>query len=112
MSDVAKIFASEEVISKGLLADYMFQSTPYRKEAMEEIKRQSFNWKATANESYIRDAGWYFKTLAVQEVGNKITHHPSYYANNALSVVSKLDFVQKPIGSISRGILKVAPMTK
>jgi len=26
-------------------------------------------WQSIANESYIREAGWYFKTLAVQEIG-------------------------------------------
>jgi len=30
MSEVAKIFAAEEVIKKGFLADYMFQETAYR----------------------------------------------------------------------------------
>jgi hypothetical protein len=30
LSEVAKIFASEEVIRKGFLADYMFQETSYR----------------------------------------------------------------------------------
>jgi len=47
----------------------MFQTTPYRKKALEESQNQSVNWQSIANESYIREAGWYFKTLAVQEVG-------------------------------------------
>jgi len=72
IEEVASIFASEEVITKGLLADYMFQATPYRKKALEDSKNQSLNWQESANESYIREAGWYFKTLAVQEVGKMI----------------------------------------
>jgi len=27
------------------------------------------NWMRFANETYISEAGWYFKTLAVQEIG-------------------------------------------
>ena len=66
---MASIFASREVISKGLLADFMFQSTPYRTDAYHEVQNENFNWKLSANETYVREAGWYFKTLAVQEVG-------------------------------------------
>ena len=69
IAEVASIFASEEVITKGLLADYMFQITPYRERALKESRNQSVDWQSMANESYIREAGWYFKTLAVQEVG-------------------------------------------
>lgn len=69
MEAVARIFATEEVISKGLLADFMMQSTPYRTDALQEMKNGTFNWENSANESYVREAGWYFKTLAVQEVG-------------------------------------------
>lgn len=88
MSDVAQIFASEEVISKGLLADFMFQSTPYRKAALEEAKHHSFNWKATANESYVKHAGWYFKTLAVQEVGNNSLCY--YFASRGLQNIMQI----------------------
>ena len=66
---MANIFASEEVISKGLLADFMFQSTPYRMAALNEAENENFHWEASVNETYVREAGWYFKTLAVQEVG-------------------------------------------
>ena len=69
MNDVSNIFASEEVLTKGLLADSMFQSSAYRKTAMEELANNAPNWKDFVNDSYIREAGWYFKTLAVQEVG-------------------------------------------
>jgi hypothetical protein len=69
MEDVGNIFSSKEVISKGLLADYMFQATSFRKEALDEVKRSQFDWEASTNESYVREAGWYFKTLAVQEIG-------------------------------------------
>ena len=66
---MGSIFASEDVVSKGLLADFMFQSTPYRKEA---LKEKFLNWENTSSEAYVREAGWYFKTLAVQEVGKMI----------------------------------------
>ena len=69
IEEVASIFASEEVITKGLLADFMMQQTPYRQAAMLESQNSSFDWTTLANESYVREAGWYFKTLAVQEVG-------------------------------------------
>ena len=51
----------------------MLQATPYRQKALADNKNQSLNWQENANESYIREAGWYFKTLAVQEVGKMIT---------------------------------------
>ena len=66
---VGSIFASEDVVSKGLLADFMFQSTPYRKEAQKE---KFLNWENTSSEAYVREAGWYFKTLAVQEIGKEL----------------------------------------
>ena len=50
----------------------MLQATPYRQKALADGKNQSLNWQEIANESYIREAGWYFKTLAVQEVGKMI----------------------------------------
>jgi len=28
-------------------------------------------WLNFVNETYIKEAGWYFKTLAVQEIGEK-----------------------------------------
>ena len=70
MEAVGSIFAAEEVVSKGLLADFMFQSTPYRKKALQEMEAENFSdWKNQASETYVREAGWYFKTLAVQEIG-------------------------------------------
>ena len=66
---MGSIFASEDVVSKGLLADFMFQSTPYRKEAQKE---KFLNWENTSSEAYVREAGWYFKTLAVQEIGKEL----------------------------------------
>jgi hypothetical protein len=35
---------------------------------MEETA-SSTNWQGFVNETYIKEAGWYFKTLAVQEIG-------------------------------------------
>ena len=49
----------------------MFQNSAFRQDAlnMESIKDKTEDWKKTRNEKYIREAGWHFKTLAVQEVG-------------------------------------------
>ena len=50
----------------------MMQETPFRQDAL-EIDLNSFEYSEllenTINETYVREAGWYFKTLAVQEVG-------------------------------------------
>jgi len=73
---VGSIFASEDVVSKGLLADFMFQSTPYRKEALKE--KFGNLWENTSNEAYVREAGWYFKTLAVQEIGENVVLRAKY----------------------------------
>ena len=76
---MGSIFAAEEVVSKGLLADFMFQKTPYRKAALQELDAGNFSdWKHYASEAYVREAGWYFKTLAVQEIGTYLlTYVPS-----------------------------------
>ena len=76
---MGSIFAAEEVVSKGLLADFMFEKTPYRKAALQELDAGNFsNWKHYASDAYIREAGWYFKTLAVQEIGTYLlTYVPS-----------------------------------
>ena len=60
----------------------MFQNSAFRQDAlnMESIKDKTEDWKKTRNEKYIREAGWHFKTLAVQEVGaylqNTVYHIP------------------------------------
>ena len=78
IEEVATIFAAEEIIRKGELAEYMFQNSAFRQDAlnMESIKDKTEDWKKTRNEKYIREAGWHFKTLAVQEVGaySKVFH--------------------------------------
>ena len=76
---VAEIFANQEVVTKGFLADYMFQQSPFRADALKGYMKQlltpsSDNSTETLldvqrNESYVRESGWYFKTLAVQEIG-------------------------------------------
>lgn len=54
------------------LYDFL-QETAYRSEALklmgEAMSSGAQKWQSIANESYIREAGWYFKTLAVQEIG-------------------------------------------
>ena len=32
-------------------------------------KSNDTKWRTTASEPYVSEAGWYFKTLAVQEIG-------------------------------------------
>ena len=48
----------------------------YRKEALSKMEEtmasSNDHWKRYANESYIKEAGWYFKTLAVQEIGENM----------------------------------------
>ena len=51
----------------------MLQNTAYRNEALDEDNY--FDWQQSANYSYVREAGWYFKTLAVQEVGKQNCLH-------------------------------------
>jgi hypothetical protein len=45
----------------------------FRKEALskmnETLAASNDRWLSFANETYIKEAGWYFKTLAVQEIG-------------------------------------------
>ena len=66
---VRHIFSDEEVVRKGILTDIMFQNTPFRSEAMNASELTKARWKEVANLTYVSDAGWYFKTLAVQEIG-------------------------------------------
>ena len=73
-----KIFANEEVVTKGNLADFMFQESPYRRDSLKNhlsYLNQTMNGTSMLElqmkERYVREAGWYFKTLAVQEIGTK-----------------------------------------
>ena len=43
-------------------------------EAVTSGKQQ---WMKFANETYIKEAGWYFKTLAVQEIGKEVLKYLS-----------------------------------
>ena len=73
MEAVGSIFGAEEVVTKGMLADFMFQSTSYRQDALEYLEAGNFeNWTQSAGDPYVREAGWYFKTLAVQEIGKNL----------------------------------------
>ena len=71
LAAVRRIFSSEEVVRKGILADMMFTQIPYRQQALHFVKNLTDDWNVMAGEAYISDAGWYFKTLAVQEIGEK-----------------------------------------
>ena len=39
------------------------------REAVRVAKGNDTQWRKTASEAYVSEAGWYFKTLAVQEIG-------------------------------------------
>ncbi|TRY76559.1 hypothetical protein TCAL_05309 [Tigriopus californicus] len=73
---VKAIFSSKDVLKKGILGDLMCESTPYRQKAFNE--RDLIQWESFANETYISEAGWYFKTLAVQEMGENFVLSASY----------------------------------
>lgn len=68
---VARLFAASEVIREGLLADAMLKSTSLRSEAEKIIRGMDMDAEVDtlAAEEYVAEAAWYFKTLAVQEVG-------------------------------------------
>ena len=54
---------------------FFFLSFFSREDALKKMNDSSLNgtskWKNFVNETYIKEAGWYFKTLAVQEIGEK-----------------------------------------
>ena len=42
-------------------------------------KGNDSDWRSTAGEPYVSEAGWYFKTLAVQEIGECLrTYHHDF----------------------------------
>lgn len=52
------------------ILSFSFPSFPFysRQEALSATNLTD-GWEDFANETYISEAGWYFKTLAVQEIG-------------------------------------------
>ncbi len=56
----------EYVVTRGLISDSM-RNTAYKEEALAEASKE--DWRLMAGEPFVSEAGWYFKTLAVQEVG-------------------------------------------
>ena len=66
---VRSVFSASEVVRNGVLADVMCEDTPYRDEA--NGRNLTGMWEEYGTEEYVADAGWYFKTLAVQEIGKK-----------------------------------------
>lgn len=80
---VKAIFSSKDVLKKGILGDLMCESTPYRQKAFNE--RDLLKWESFANETYISEAGWYFKTLAVQEMGKEIDSQMRYRDQRGLN---------------------------
>ena len=64
-------------MTKGFLADYMFQESPFRVDALRDYKNQLQTLMPDGQtlldvqrkEHYVKEGGWYFKTLAVQEIG-------------------------------------------
>ena len=67
------------MVTKGFLADYMFQQSPFRADALKGYMNQVLTpvnlttgqtlLDVQRQETYVRESGWYFKTLAVQEIG-------------------------------------------
>ena len=48
-------------------------------EAQRVAKGNDSDWRSTAREPYVSEAGWYFKTLAVQEIGECLrTYHHDF----------------------------------
>ena len=66
---VRDIFSSEEVVKKGLLSDAMCEDTAFKEEAWAHEHQVVERWTNESKEEYVKDAGWYFKTIAVQEIG-------------------------------------------
>ena len=50
----------------------MISEFPYREDALNGPLNMTDEWINLTEETYIKDAGWYFKTLAVQEIGEII----------------------------------------
>nr|XP_040563668.1 uncharacterized protein LOC121113868 [Lepeophtheirus salmonis] len=76
MEDIRRIFGDEDLVKKGVLADTMFMMTPYRSEAYELAKKD--DWAKLMNVTYVTDSGWYFKTQAVQEIGENVVLRATY----------------------------------
>ncbi|CAB4060794.1 ASICN [Lepeophtheirus salmonis] len=76
MEDIRRIFGDEDLVKKGVLADTMFMMTPYRSEAYELAKKH--DWAKLMNVTYVTDSGWYFKTQAVQEIGENVVLRATY----------------------------------
>lgn len=74
LESVREIFSSSEVVQKGFLTDAMCGQTAFRDDVLdlnETAEREiTLGWEVEAAADYVKDAGWYFKTLAVQELGN------------------------------------------
>ena len=66
------------ICRKGLLADLMVAEFPYREDALNGPQSMTDEWENLTQEAYISDAGWYFKTLAVQEIGENVVLRASY----------------------------------
>ena len=71
LDQVRSIFSSPEVVQKGFLTDAMCAQTAFRDDVLNSSKAEKITqgWQEEAKQDYVSDAGWYFKTLAVQELG-------------------------------------------
>ena len=59
------------------------------KEAMRVAKKNDSEWLSTAGAPYVSEAGWYFKTLAVQEIGEIVNFHATRILHNQLRFLFK-----------------------
>lgn len=66
---IKAVFASEDVVKKGMLTDSMGEIFATKDEAMHKASAVWSEWKLQANKTFVAEAGWFFKTLAVQELG-------------------------------------------
>jgi len=76
MSRLHSLFSSEEVMRKGVFTDVMYSRTVSEAEAREMAALE--DWRASQNLDFVKEAGWYFKTLAAQEPGENNVLWASY----------------------------------
>lgn len=80
LNKLRDLFEKDEVLRKGLFTDLMYANETSR-EAAEALAADAVDNSTVAgfkNVTYIRDAAWYFKTLAAQEPGENNVLWASY----------------------------------
>ena len=65
----------------------------------------STSWMKFANETYIKEAGWYFKSLAVQEIGTSwILNGPFQHSIFYHKVTSRHKYTWRIIVNVDRAV--------